>query len=145
MKFLTLGPISFTTITGGNLWVTVTDLYQLEKIVPEVDTSRTNTLKVIIGSLNSQDASRMSQTNSLILERRKQPREVKRWAQSHTACPPRSSYAQSDSLSQIHQASCHWGEDPNLWWHLRHFQRSAHPPVFVGSLGQFSSWDRLSG
>lgn len=54
------------------------DLYQLEKIVPEVDTSRTNTLKVIIGSLNSQDASRMSQTNSLILERRKQPREVKR-------------------------------------------------------------------
>lgn len=78
MKFLTLGPISFTTITGGNLWVTVTDLYQLEKIVPEVDTSRTNTLKVIIGSLNSQDASRMSQTNSLILERRKQPREVKR-------------------------------------------------------------------
>ena len=48
MKFLTLGSISLTTITGGNLCVTVTDLYQLEKIVQSVDISRTNSFKVFI-------------------------------------------------------------------------------------------------
>ena len=48
MKFLTLGPISLTIITGGNSCVKVTALYQLEKIVQEVDISRTNYFKVFI-------------------------------------------------------------------------------------------------
>ena len=48
MKCLTLGTISLTTITGGSSCVTVTDLHQLEKIVQEVDISRTNSFKVFI-------------------------------------------------------------------------------------------------
>lgn len=51
-------------------------------------------LQSIHSNLNSWDASRMRHINPLILERRKQPREVKWWAWSHTAWQPRSFYAQ---------------------------------------------------
>lgn len=44
----------------------------------------------MIDSLNLQDASRMSQTNSFILEMRKQPSGGKQRAQCPTACQPRS-------------------------------------------------------
>lgn len=57
--------------------MTVTDLYQLEKIVQELDISRDKCPQSRdIDSLESQDASKISQTNPLILEMKKQPKEV---------------------------------------------------------------------